>query len=130
VKTIEERLARPPYKQYVYFFTRQDISPEYQLVQTAHVALKLGHIMGTQDTLKIQAGETLQNPDPSDTYFTVVGVKDLSGLIAIKSILDMFSRQYVEFVEPDIGNEITSIAVFPTPEFERQELLAFSWLKF
>lgn len=130
MNTIEERLARPPYKQYVYFFTRQDISPEYQLVQTAHAALKLGHDMGTQDIFKIQAGETLQNPDPSDTYFTVVGVKDLAALEGVKDILRMFCRPFIEFVEPDIGNEVTSIAVGPMPEFERRELLAFSWLKF
>ena len=29
-------------RHYAYFFTRQDISPEYQVVQTAHAAFQLG----------------------------------------------------------------------------------------
>lgn len=103
-------------KNYVYFFTRQDISPEQQLVQTAHAALKMGSLVKP-----INADET---------YFTVIGVRDEIGLYAVREILDKFQRLYTIFREPDMGDAITSVVTYPIPEDERRELLAFSLLKF
>ena len=107
-------------KQYVYIFTRQDISPEQQLVQSAHVALKLGYGLATR-------GFCL-NPD--ETYFTVVGVRNLDALFAAEDIISHTGIDFFEFREPDIGNEVTSIATFPISESKRGLLLAFSWLRF
>jgi len=90
-------------KRYAYFFTRQDIFKEYQLVQTAHVAYKLGSALG-------------KDADADNTYFTCVGV---SGI------------KYEHFVEPDLnGGEMTAIAVHPIDEDKRDILLAFNLLKF
>lgn len=109
-------------KRYAYFFTRQDIRPEYQLVQTAHVAMKLGYNLSDQD-------------DPDKTYFTCVGVRNLDALMAVGDILQKFGFKYEIFNEPDMANEIyptgqyTAIAVHPVDEDKRDILLAFNLLK-
>lgn len=104
-------------KRYVYFFTRQDIFKEYQLVQTAHVALKLGASVKFKD-------------DPDNTYFTCVGVRNRDALLAVEEILQKFGFEYESFVEPDLNNEVTALAVYPVDEDKRGVLLAFTLLKF
>lgn len=106
-------------KQYTYFFTRQDIFKEYQLVQTAHVAFKLGAKLGLKDA----------NPD--NMYFTCVGVRDLVGLNAVKKILQKFDIRFEEFIEPDLNEgEPTAIALYPIDEDKRDILMAFNLLRF
>ena len=105
-------------KKYSYYFTRQDIGPEQQLVQTAHVAYKLGSVLG-------------QDADPDNTYFTCVGVRNADALAAVETILLKFGIKYEHFFEPDLnGGEYTAIAVHPIDEDKRDILLAFSLLKF
>ena len=117
-------------KYYSYFFTRQDISPEQQLVQTAHAAFLLGVRSQRQDDSSMNpiqlSNETI---DPEETYFTVVGVRNQSSLLAVIEILEKFEIDYEVFNEPDMGNEYTSIGVYPIPETERGPLLAFNLLK-
>ena len=108
---------------YVYFFTRQDISREQQLVQTAHVAYKIGLAQADIGTVDGQ-------PNADETYFTVVGVRNLEALNGAQNILKKFSRKHVVFYEPDLNNEMTSIATYPIPEDQRNELLAFNLLRF
>ena len=103
-------------KRYVYIFTRQDISPEQQIVQSAHVTLKLGASKKFTD-------------NPNETYFTVVGVRNLEALEAVEKILSTFNFEYVTFLEPDLGlGETTSIATFPIDEDKRDVLMAFNLL--
>ena len=96
---------------------------EYQLVQTAHAAMKLGFNLNEQE-------------DPDNTYFTCVGVRNLEALGAVKKILEKFGFKYEIFNEPDMANEdcptgqITAIAVHPVDEDKRDILLAFNLLKF
>ena len=105
-------------KRYAYFFVRQDIRPEYQLVQTAHVAMKLGFNLNEQE-------------DPDNTYFTCVGVRNLDALFAVEKILAEFEFKYEFFCEPDLnGGELTALAVYPVDEDKRDVLLAFNLLKF
>lgn len=107
-------------KHYAYFFTRQDISPEQQLVQTAHAAYQLGQcVFGGKDS----------HPDANETYFTVIGVRNMDALNAVRNILDKFNYKYTMFYEPDIS-DFTSIAVYPVPEDKRHVLMAFDLLKF
>lgn len=106
----------PATKYYSYFFTRQDLIPEQQIVQTAHAALK----MGVKTDKKI---------DPDSTYFTVVGVRNLDALNAVIEILDKFEYKYEVFYEPDLEGTATSIALHPIPEYNRGPLLAFNLLK-
>ena len=105
-------------KQYVYTFTRQDIFREYQLVQTSHVAYKLGSVLG-------------KDADPDHTYFTCIGVRNLDALVAVEKILAEFGFKYETFCEPDLNDgEMTAIAVHPVDEDKRDVLLAFNLLKF
>lgn len=118
---------------YTYFFTRQDIFPEYQLVQTAHVALKMGYNAakewdsGMEETLH---PHQIKEFNPDNTYFTCVGVRNVDALNAVADILDKFGFKYEVFVEPDIGNEMTSIAVYPVHEDHKGVLQAFNLLRF
>lgn len=48
-------------------------------------------------------------------YIGFLSVKDLSSLVALCSRLDGLGINYSSFCEPDIGNELTAIAVEPTP---------------
>lgn len=109
-------------KQYVYIFTRQDISPEQQAVQSAHATYKLGTVIG---------GIAPSNfPSPNETYFTLIGVRNLEALMAVEMILVQFGYRYVVFNEPDLnGGEDTSIAIYPIPENERGPLMVFDLLK-
>ena len=108
-------------KRYAYFFTRQDIFKEYQLVQTAHVAMKLGYNLWKNGDVD----------DPDNTYFTCVGVRNLEALEAVEKILNVFEFEYEKFLEPDLnGGEYTAIAVYPVDEDKREALLAFNLLKF
>ena len=105
-------------KRYVYLFTRQDIFREYQLVQTAHVAYKLGSMLG-------------QEADPDNTYFTCIGVRNAEALVAVQKILQAFKIKYEMFFEPDLHDgEYTALAVYPVDEDKRDVLLAFNLLKF
>lgn len=115
---------------YAYFFTRQDISPEQQAVQTAHVAYKLG--MAAYGKLRAN-GIGLTNgrlPSADETYFTLVGVRNLEALNAVAMILDKFEYEYEVFNEPDLnGGENTSIALYPVHRDDRGPLMAFNLLK-
>ena len=124
-------------KTYAYFFTRQDISPEQQIVQTAHAALQLG--VNSQRWTKNEWNETREDktqphlmPDlinAEETHFTVVGVRNLEALLAVESILDKFGFRYEKFFEPDLNDgEYTSIAVYPIADSSRGPLLAFNLL--
>lgn len=115
---------------YAYFFTRQDISAEQQIVQTAHAALKLGVNSQRQpDAKKTDIHQVNEQVDPDHTYFTVVGVRNEDALKACIQILDAFKFKYEVFIEPDMDNQITSIAVYPIPEDQKGPLQAFNLLK-
>lgn len=116
-------------KHYAYFFTRQDISPEQQVVQTAHAAFQLG--VNSQRWIDNPPANQQVHADVNaeETYFTVVGVRNLDGLNAVQKILDKFHIKYEVFFEPDLNNgENTSIAVYPIQEDKRDILLAFNLL--
>ena len=88
---------------YVYFFTRQDISYEQQLVQTAHAASMSG---------------ATGSYNPTQQHFIVFGVPDLKALTAKYQELEAqgIEAQGIEllaFREPDIGNEMTSFFTPP-----------------
>lgn len=123
-------------KHYAYFFTRQDMSPEQQIVQTAHAAFQLG--VHSQRATEKEMTESdgyvpAQFNDkvvPEETYFTVIGVRDQGALFAVESILKKFGYRYEKFFEPDLKDgEFTSIGVYPISEFHRDVLMAFNLLK-
>ena len=117
-------------KYYSYFFTRQDISPEQQLVQTAHAALVMGvSSMGLLPEKADFAWPYKKDFNPHETYFTCVGVRNEKALYAVMQILDKFGFRYEAFYEPDMNNEPTAIAVYPVSELMKGPLDAFNLLK-
>jgi hypothetical protein len=117
-------LGRVPETPYCYFFVRQDIEPEYQLVQNSHVALKLGVAIA-------QAEPLTNNPlDYENIHFVCIGVPDLEALIAVGDWLISIGVKARYFNEPDLRDEITAIGTFPVKgkdrkQFNRFELLVF-----
>ena len=117
-------------KHYAYFFTRQDISPEYQVVQTAHAAFQLGVNSQRWKAKPPENQQVMDDVHGEDTYFTVVGVRNMAALNAVEMILEKFDIQYEMFFEPDLnGGEYTSIAVYPIAEDKKGPLDAFNLLK-
>ena len=103
-------------RRYSYFFTRQDIFAEYQLVQTAHAALGLG--------------AKLSEEQVKDLHFTCCGVQDAEELEAVERVLQSMKLEYVVFREPDIGNQKTAIGVYPIEEHRRGLLRNYNLLRF
>jgi len=124
-------------KFYTYVFVRQDLSPEQQLVQAAHATFLLGVQSQRVDTDfdLFRAGiiPCLMNEsiNAAETYFTVVGVRDLRALQAVRDILIKFGYLFEMFFEPDIKpeGEYTAIATYPITENHRDVLMAFNLLK-
>ena len=123
-------------KHYAYFFTRQDMSPEQQIVQTAHAAFQLGVHSQRAIFEKTASGDgyvSCQFNDkvvPEQTHFTLIGVRDAGALYAVERILQKFGYRYEKFFEPDLKDgEFTSIAVYPISEYDRDVLMAFNLLK-
>lgn len=96
-----------------YFFVRQDISPEQQLVQTTHVSLELGNCLTRRETLGLN--------------FVTCGVPDLEALENIESYLVSNQLEYVLYRDSHFFNEITAIATFPVASHQR-ELFKFAKL--
>jgi hypothetical protein len=104
---------------YTYVFVRQDISPEYQLVQAAHATMALGKALAPEH-------------DPHNTYFTVVGVPDPAELKNVEQILKANNFPYEKFIEPDIktGSQVTAIATHPIHWAARRPLKGYPLLSF
>lgn len=113
-------------KNYVFIFVRQDISPEYQLVQASHAALKLGSRLGK----KIWPGTEMPDFTKIDElYFTVIGVPTLKDFVQVQKDLNG-TIKYECFYESDIGGEMTAIATYPIPYKKRGKLLKYKLLTF
>ncbi len=103
--------------EYVYVFVRQDLSPEQQLVQSAHATLVLGHKLA-------------KRKDVSELYFAVIGIPQLCDFVDVLKTLKTHGTKYVVFYEPDQGNTITAIATMPVKKTKRGILLNYKRLKF
>jgi len=122
-------------KYYAYFFTRQDISPEQQIVQTAHAAFQLGVQSQRANIDSKSAGDGFvpalfnEQVNAAETYFTVIGVRDQGALLAVERILQKFGYRYEKFFEPDLKDgEFTSIGVYPIAADHRDVLMSFNLL--
>ena len=94
---------------YMYLFTRKDLSPQQQIIQTAHAA----HIIG-----KNQICDSIPNA-------VLIGVGGEGELLSVRQLLEDNDIQHQLFFEPDI-DEFTSIATFPIYGDQRIPLRGFS----
>jgi hypothetical protein len=122
IAALHERYKRPQdyyQRKYVYIFVRQDISPEYQAVQAAHAACKMGH-----------RSAAIPEKDFDNLYFALIGVPNLEAMaIAIKDCNEVGATVY-PFYEPDIGNQLTAFATDPIWMSQRKRLLSYNRLRF
>lgn len=118
---------------YTYIFVRQDISNEQQAVQAAHATLKLGVESQRRGDTEVPFGkipfQLAAEIRPNQTHFTLVGVRNLEGLMGAKNILEEFGYMHETFFEPDLRGEPTAIACYPIRADRRGVLLAFNLLK-
>lgn len=103
-------------KRYAYFFTRQDIDPEHQLVQTAHVSLELGSVIPKHEVPGLR--------------FVNCGVPDEAALHDICHYLDGHDIFYVLYRDSFFNNEVTAIGVLPVSQAQREIFKFGRLLKF
>lgn len=104
-------------REYVYIFVRQDISPEYQAVQSAHVTLKAGWHFRNFD---------MPEEKMNNLYFTLVGVANTDALHSIVKE----RKIAIPFYEPDLNNQITAVVLPPVKAKDRGKLLSYKRLVF
>ncbi len=84
--------------------TREDISPGYKAVQSTHAAINF--IFEHPD----RAGPWFQNSN----YLAQLEAKDERHLMSLIRKCEEYKLLYTVFREPDIGNQITAIAIEPS----------------
>jgi hypothetical protein len=102
-------------KEYVFTFVRQDLSNEQQMVQAGHSLFKLGC--------------SLPRHKGDKTYFVIVGVPNLN---ALKEAADHIGKhvEFENFIEPDIGDEMTAISTYPIPAAKKHVFSQYEKLIF
>jgi effector-binding domain-containing protein len=101
--------------EYLFIFVRQDITPEYQAVQASHVAYKAG---------------SLFKSNPDETYFVLVGVPDELALCEVEILIRKKGYKVACFIEPDLGDEMTAIAMEPIKSHKKAFLKNYKKLVF
>lgn len=93
----------------LYVVTRQDIDPGYQAVQAAHSAIQFQH----------DYPEIAKLWHEHSKYLACLSVKDENSLIDLIKKADKKNIKYSVFIEPDIDNQITSVAFEPSDATRR-----------
>jgi hypothetical protein len=81
----------------LYILVRKDLESSYRAVQAGHAVA---------EWLLHDHAQTWRN-----STLIYLGVKDENSLVRWSEKLDMRSLKWVGFKEPDIGNELTALAV-------------------
>ena len=84
--------------------THKDLKPGYQAVQASHAAIEFifEHPEIAHDWYNISK------------YLVFLSVKNLDELVELSEKLSYKGIKHSKFYEPDIGNELTAIALEPT----------------
>lgn len=93
----------------LYLITRDDLSPAFQSVQSAHALT---------DAILKYPKDALEWHRKSNTL-VMLSVKNEAALIEIEEDLKNMNVNFVSFREPDIGEELTAIAVLPSEEAKK-----------
>lgn len=98
----------------MYVFVRKDLTHSQQVVQASHAC--------------IEASRTYLELDSEHPHLVVFGVKNLNKLKKCIEHLKQVVIEYKEFLEPDIGNELTAVATVPLSGEIRQHLAKYCLL--
>ena len=86
--------------------TRKDLHPGDQLAQSVHSATEFAHKFPNQ----------FQDWMTNSQYVVSLSANDENHLKEIYTKLEWFGANVVKFHEPDMENQLTSIAFYGTPE--------------
>lgn len=103
----------------MYVITRADLSPAYQAVQASHAVADF----------IFQHKELANVWHNISNYIIFLSVQDETELYAVPKALRGLNISFTAFTEPDLGNELTAIAIAPgdkAEEYCRQFGLALS----
>jgi len=100
-------------KKYLYIFTRKDLSPSQIAVQSIHSAYEMGRNSCSKE----------QHPS-----VVLLEAKNEERLNMCKEYIESLGLTYKEFREPYYGNSLTSIAVEPITDEDRQMFEKFRLL--
>lgn len=106
-KIMEENKMKQIEKLYV--VTRQDIEPGYQVAQTVHSAVQFQH----------EHPEIAKDWHDNSKYVICLSTKDENSLKELIKKADNKNIKYSVFLEPDIDNQMTSVAFEPTDATRR-----------
>ena len=84
--------------------TRRDLSPGYQAVQASHAGIDFQH----------QHPEIAKQWNKESNYLIILSVENEDQLSLYLEKFKFYNIKTTTFREPDIGNEITAIAVEPS----------------
>lgn len=116
------RLEEATSRHYVYIFVRQDIIPEQQAVQAAHVTMVAGERM---------SGKRFNNKpfNPSSTHFVLIGVPDEAGVVEASRLSDLGGIPNHLFYEEDMGNQVTAMCTDVVTHDKRATFREYGLLK-
>ena len=83
--------------------TRRDLSPGYQAIQSAHAAIEFQH----------EHPEIAKEWNTNSKYLIFLSVENEKELQFYLEKIKYHNLKYSIFIEPDIGNQLTAIAVEP-----------------
>lgn len=83
--------------------TRRDLSPGYQAVQSAHAAIEFQH----------EHRDLATQWNKESNYLVFLSVPDEPSLLKLLKKAQMRDLKISTFKEPDIGNQVTAIALEP-----------------
>ena len=84
--------------------TRRDLSPGYQAVQAAHAAIEFQH----------EHPEIAKEWNTYSKYLIFLTVENEHQLNRFLDKIKFYELKYTLFFEPDIGNQLTAIALEPS----------------
>ena len=84
--------------------TRRDLHPGYQAVQSSHAGIDFQH----------QYPEIAKQWNEQSNYLIILSVENEVQLLKYLRKFKMYDLKTTTFREPDIGNQITAIAVEPS----------------
>lgn len=84
--------------------TRKDLSPGYQAVQAAHAAIEFQH----------EHPEIAKQWNTESKYLVFLSVPNEQSLLKLLIKAQDCNLNYSAFYEPDIGNQLTAIAIEPS----------------
>lgn len=89
--------------------TRQDLTPGFQACQAAHAAF----------TFSVEYPDIVSKWHTDSNFLVVLAAQDEESLTALLAEAVRRQIRCIEFIEPDLNDELTAIVLEPTDEARR-----------